>query len=88
MNQSALDNLHRIGQLKVGPRNPAEVRRLLAMAPARLADARLAGATAEGRFLSTYNAAHAAALAALRFQVFPIFAANAANASGEAACGK
>lgn len=36
-------NLHRIGQLKAEPRNPAEVLRLLAMASARLADAQLAG---------------------------------------------
>ena len=70
MNQSALDNLQRIGQLKAEPSNPAEVRRLLAMASTRLADARLAGASAEGRFLSAYNAAHAAALAALRWHGF------------------
>ena len=70
MNQSALDNLLRIGQLKAEPRNLAEVRRLLAMASARLADAGLAGASAEGRFLSAYNAAHAAALAALRWHGF------------------
>ena len=70
MNQSALDNLLRIGQIKAEPCNLSEVRRLLAMASARLADAGLAGASAEGRSLSAYNAAHAAALAALRWHGF------------------
>jgi hypothetical protein len=56
-----------IGQLKAEPRNAAEVGRLVAMAQTRLADARLAGASREGRFTSAYNAAHAASLAALRW---------------------
>jgi hypothetical protein len=64
---SALDNLVRIGRLKAEPRNEAEVRRMLAMARIRLADAQLAGLSAQGRFTSAYNAAHAAALAALRW---------------------
>ena len=63
----ALDNLVRIGQLKAEPRNEAEVRRMLAMAQTRLADARLARLSPEGRFTSAYNAAHAAALAVLRW---------------------
>ncbi|MFT3812688.1 MAG: hypothetical protein QM740_04860 [Acidovorax sp.] len=67
MSVAALDNLVRIGQLKAEPRNEAEVRRLLAMAQTRLADARLAQLSDEGRFTSAYNAAHAAALAALRW---------------------
>ncbi len=62
-----LDNLVRIGQLKSEPRNDAEVTRMLTMARTRLADARLAGPSAEGRFTSAYSAAHAAALAALRW---------------------
>jgi hypothetical protein len=37
------------------------------MARTRLADAQLKGASAEGRFTSAYNAAHAASLAALRW---------------------
>lgn len=37
------------------------------MAQTRLADAKLAGASREGRFTSAYNAAHAASLAALRW---------------------
>lgn len=58
-----LDNLVRIGQLKAEPRNVAEVRRLLAMARTRLGDAGLGSLSLEGRFISAYNAAHAAALA-------------------------
>lgn len=37
------------------------------MARTRLADARLAGASREGRFTSAYSAAHAASLAGLRW---------------------
>ena len=70
MSQSALDNLLRIGQIKAEPSNPAEIGRLLAMASTRLADARLAGVSPEGRFISAYNAAHAASLAALRWHGF------------------
>ena len=40
------------------------------MAQTRLADARLAGVSPEGRFISAYNAAHAASLAALRWHGF------------------
>jgi hypothetical protein len=67
MSQAQLDNLVRIGQLKAEPCNAAEVRRMVAMAQARLVDAKLANLSAEGRFTSAYNAAHAAALAALRW---------------------
>ena len=63
----ALDKLVKIGQLKAEPRNEAEVARLVAMARTRLTDAKLAGASREGRFTSAYNAAHAASLAALRW---------------------
>ena len=63
----ALDNLVRSGRLKAEARNNAEVDRMLQMARTRLADARLAGASREGRFTSAYNAAHAASLAALRW---------------------
>lgn len=62
-----LDNLVKIGHLKAEPRNEAEARRLLAMARTRLVDAALANLSLEGRFISAYNAAHAAALAALRW---------------------
>lgn len=67
MTQPALDNLVRAGQLKVEPRNDAEIARMLAMARTRLNDAQLGGLSAEGRFISAYNAAHGAALAALRW---------------------
>ena len=67
MSLPKLDNLVRTGQLKAEPRNDAEVRRMLAMARTRLADARLASVSAEGRFTSAYNAGHMAALAALRW---------------------
>ncbi|MDP2787398.1 MAG: hypothetical protein Q8O79_04910 [Pseudomonadota bacterium] len=68
MSLTALDNLARIGQLKIEPRNDAEISRMLAMARTRLADADLASLSLEGRFTSAYNAAHAAALAALRWR--------------------
>jgi hypothetical protein len=67
MHPNALENLARIGQLKPEPRHDAEVLRLLDMARTRLADARIRTLSAEGRFTSAYNAAHAAALAALRW---------------------
>lgn len=67
MPQAALDNLVRIGQLKAEARNDLEVARLLGMARTRFDDAQVAGISAEGRFTSIYNAAHAAALAALRW---------------------
>jgi hypothetical protein len=67
MSLPELDNLVRIGQLKSEPANELEFKRLLKMAQSRLADARLASLSREGRFTSAYNAAHAAALAALRW---------------------
>lgn len=67
MPQAALDNLVRIGQLKAEARNNSEVARLLSMARTRFDDAQVASLSAEGRFTSIYNAAHAAALAALRW---------------------
>ena len=62
MSLPALNNLVRIGQLKAEPRNDAEVGRMLAMARTRLKDAKVKSLSAEGRFTSAYNAAHAAAL--------------------------
>ena len=67
MSLPELDNLVRIGQLKAEPRNAQEVNRMLAMAQTRLSDAKLNKLSLEGRFISAYNAAHAAALAALRW---------------------
>ncbi len=67
MSHAALDNLVRAGQLKAEPRNDTEGARLLAMARTRLQDAQIVRVSREGRFISAYNAAHAAALAALRW---------------------
>jgi hypothetical protein len=67
MSLPELDNLVRIGQLKLEPRNVQEATRMLAMARTRLSDANLNKLSLEGRFTSAYNAAHAAALAALRW---------------------
>jgi hypothetical protein len=67
MSHPALDRLVRAGQLKAEPRNDAEISRMLAMARTRLRDAGLDAASLEGRFTSSYNAAHVAALAALRW---------------------
>jgi hypothetical protein len=65
-----LDNLARIGQIKVEARNPAEVTRMLKLAKTRLADAQLPHVSRDGRFASSYGAGHAAALAALRWHGF------------------
>ena len=67
MSLPALDNLVRIGQLKAEPRNDVEVKRMLVMARTWLADSQLPNVSPEGRFISAYNAGHAAALAALRW---------------------
>jgi hypothetical protein len=52
MSLPELDNLVRIGQLKSEPANELEFKRLLKMAQSRLADARLASLSREGRFTS------------------------------------
>ena len=70
MSLAALDNLVRVGRLKREPRNDAECGRLLKMAKTRLADSGLSGLSPDGRFISAYNAAHAAALAALRWHSY------------------
>lgn len=68
--KQALENLARIGQLKAEPANAREIEGMLRMARNRLADARNATVSLEGRFTSAYNASHAAALAALRHHGF------------------
>ncbi len=68
MSVRELDNLVRIGQLKLETTNPQEVARMLAMARTRLLDAQQTNISLEGRFTSAYNAAHAASLAALRWR--------------------
>jgi len=67
MSLPALDNLVRIGQLKVEPRNDAELARMLARARGLLTDAAVTGVSASTRFTCAYSAGHAAALAALRW---------------------
>jgi hypothetical protein len=68
MSSSPLENLARIGRLKSQPADADELARLLIMARTRLADARQANVSIDGRFSSAYTAAHAAAVAALRRQ--------------------
>jgi len=67
MSKQELDNLVKIGQLKVEPRARAEFDGLVVSARKRLADACNETLSAESRFDLAYNAAHAFALAALRW---------------------
>lgn len=62
-----LDNLVKIGKLKVEPAERAEFEGLVRSGRARLKDARNDKLAAESRFDLAYNAAHALALAALRW---------------------
>ena len=66
MSIAALDNLVKIRQLAVEPRNEIEIRRLLHMAQTHLADAQQPSVSVEGRYLSAYAAGHSAGLAVLR----------------------
>jgi hypothetical protein len=68
MSDAKLDNLVRIGQLKVEPSAKEELRGLLTSGIRRLADAERSELSLESRFDLSYNAAHALALAALRFR--------------------
>lgn len=67
MTSSPLDNLVRIGQLKVEPPAQAEFGGLVRSGLVRLADAKNAALNLESRFDLAYNAAHALSLAALRW---------------------
>lgn len=62
-----LDNLVRVGQLKVEPVSETEVTGLIRSGLARLTDAENASLSRESRFDLAYNAAHALSLAALRW---------------------
>ena len=66
MTSSELDNLVRIGKLKVEPPSAREVEGLIRSGAARLADAANPALADESRFDLAYNAAHALALAGLR----------------------
>ncbi len=67
MTSSNLENLAKIGQLKLEPPAQAEVDGLLKSGRNRLKDAGNASNEIESRFDLAYNAAHALALAALRW---------------------
>ena len=62
-----LDNLVKIGKLKVEPSEDVELDGLIRSGSVRLADAERADLSYESRFDLAYNAAHSLALAALRF---------------------
>jgi len=66
MNRTNLENLVRIGRLKVEPPSQREVAGLVCSGQRRLQDAENDGLNLESRFDLAYNAAHALALAALR----------------------
>ena len=66
MSKKELDNLVKIGALKVEPGTRAEFDGLVDSGRKRLADARNESLSSESRFDLAYNAAHALALAALR----------------------
>ncbi len=66
MTHEKLDNLVKIGQLKVEDSSEAEVTGLIQSGVARLEDARKTALNIESRFDLAYNAAHALSLAALR----------------------
>lgn len=67
MNLANLENLVKIGKLKLEPPDQDEFDRMLASAKTRLTDASVDRVSIEGRFLSAYGAAHTLAVAALRW---------------------
>ncbi len=66
MSNEQLENLARIGRLKVEEHGDQEISGLIASGLARLNDARKKELNFESRFDLAYNAAHALSLAALR----------------------
>ena len=66
--QLALNNLVKIGQLKVEPTNLIELQGLIRSAEIRIKDAKVNSLSLESKFDLAYNAAHSVALAALRKQ--------------------
>ncbi len=67
MPSSNLDNLVKMGQLKIEPMNRLECDGLVHSGLTRLKDANNSTLSIESRFDLAYNAAHSLALAALRF---------------------
>ncbi len=68
MNSINLDNLVKIGQLKIESPDQSEFSGLLQSGKARLKDAANTMLAVESRFDLAYNAAHSLALAALRWK--------------------
>ena len=67
MAHEKLDNLVKIGQLKVEDATPEEIAGLVRSGAARLKDSKNDSLSIESRFDLAYNAAHALSLAALRY---------------------
>lgn len=67
MAHEKLDNLVKIGQLKVEDATPEEIAGLVRSGTARLKDSKNDSLSIESRFDLAYNAAHALSLAALRY---------------------
>lgn len=67
MSSNELDNLVKLGLLKVEPGDQAEIDGLLDSGRKRLTDARNKALSADSQFDLAYNAAHAFALAAMRW---------------------
>ena len=68
MTHEKLDNLVKIGKLKVEEASESEIKGLLQSGTARLEDARNSTLNIESRFDLAYNAAHALSLVSLRKQ--------------------
>ncbi|MCH7637354.1 MAG: hypothetical protein IIA12_06760 [Proteobacteria bacterium] len=66
MSSESLDNLVKIGKLKVGPSSDAEITGLVQRGLVKIEDYKRLDLSADSRFDLAYNAAHALCLAALR----------------------
>lgn len=62
-----LDNLVKIGKLKLEPPDQSQFDGMLGSAKTRLEDINVEGLSEEGRFSSAYGAAHSLAVAAMRW---------------------
>ena len=62
-----LNNLVKIGKLKLEPPDQAEFDGMISSAKRRLQDTSVVGLSEEGKFSSAYGAAHSLALAAMRW---------------------
>ena len=66
MSSESLDNLVKIGKLKVGPSSDAEITGLVQRGLVKIEDYKRLDLSADSRFDLAYNAAHALCLAAVR----------------------